>query len=158
MGDAPETFSFDMYDPYPDTYVDSISLQHYRLYYDYENMRSEGGKFSQLDKGHADLVISNQSQRTVRAMVIEADVKKRLKSGANCVIESYKRDFLVEESIPPLSQITRDIISDSLTVKLKCNGSGSFEMPYKATFTITRYQLEGDSIWQDALKREIIAD
>ncbi|MEZ4687801.1 MAG: hypothetical protein R3B47_17575 [Bacteroidia bacterium] len=105
---------FDLYNPHPDTHVDSLSLQHYRLYYDYEDMESEMGRFSSLTRAMPISKSTTQGSRAVRAFEIEADVKKHLKSGANCVIESFRRTFVVEKSIPPFSWKTMEVGSDSL--------------------------------------------
>jgi hypothetical protein len=162
-GEAPEIFSFDLYDPANDDWVDSVSLQYYKLDYKSEDMTKlaptgEVGKlYSILNKGYAQLVISNQGRDTVKILELEVEVEKRLKSGTNCVIESFTRTFMLEKDIPPFSQLSTTEASDSLSVKLKCNGFTRFEMPYKATFRLLRYQTDADTAWVDARKRELIA-
>lgn len=161
-GDDLEKFSYDLYNPYPDTWVDSVSLADYSLDYDYEDMSSvhkDDKMYSHLKEGNASLVIRNQCQREVVAFELEAELKKRIKSGTSCVVKPFFRTFTVEKSIPPFTQISTIVQSDSLTMDLVCKSYAKyFEVPYKAEFKILRFQVKGDTTWIDARQREIIVD
>ena len=90
-------------------------------------------------------------QRTVSATEYEVEVRRRISKSGTCVIEPFTKTIQIEEAIPPLSQKRFIFSSKTLGLTMKCKGGALNEVPYKATLSKLRYQLEGDTIWHIAI-------
>ncbi|MFK7971217.1 MAG: hypothetical protein AB8F95_12660 [Bacteroidia bacterium] len=150
-GDAPAVFTYDIYNPFPDTWIDSISLDSYRLQFKGEDLEIDS-----LYKGHLSLSIQNQMHKAVTKLELRAEVKRKRTSGSNCKVAPFVRTIIIEDSIPPFSQKSFIHTTTDLAAHMDCKGQAMNKMSYQAVFKLLRYQVEGDSSWLDATKRTVL--